>query len=100
MSTALTVTLIVVMILSVASTLGVAALFSKTIARAFAHADLSHARMLSMHESLLDRVMAGDFAAFKTMQLTEQAPDGEWEPPDELGHVSMDEHLRRAETMA
>lgn len=82
MSTALAAAVIVALIVSVASTLGVAVLFSKSLARAFAHADLSHARMLSMHESLLDRVMAGDFNAFKSMQLTEQAPEGSWEPPD------------------
>lgn len=55
--------------------------FLKALSRTASLLNVVHKRSIEQQNNLLDRLMAIDFAEFKTMQLTEEAPMGGQELP-------------------
>jgi hypothetical protein len=57
-------------------------ILSQSLNSALAHADRIHERNATQLETTLDRLMAVDFSEFKSQQMTEHAPKGEYVEPD------------------
>lgn len=74
---------ITVVVCSIGLTVLIALIFLRTIARVLSHADSVHDRGARQLDSALDRLMANDFATFKTYQAAEDAPFGEYIAPEE-----------------
>jgi len=76
------VTAIIVAVSIISGVVSVAVLFSRALSTAFSSLDSMHKRAIEHEKGLLDRLMAVDYATFKSYQLSEESEDGWQEQPE------------------
>lgn len=84
MTAALVVSMVVIALL-IALVVSITLLFSRALSRTLSHADSIHDRNSEQLESVLDRLMAIDFAEFKLQQQVENADEGGFDEPSDEG---------------
>lgn len=89
MNTAILIVGVLILTVTSLSGLAIALISSKTLSRAFQHAERIHERSIEHQAELLDRIMAVDYAQFTAWKSTQGDEQGEFLAPQDQEGVEV-----------